>query len=109
MNLACLAVHRSTWRRRWQCSLRSLRAEVDLASYTDALSVKQSAERSLVMDWLAGALTGVNAITQRSRVLTAARPVLNMIRAVLTAKRLRGRRCAASTCIFPFRGPGVPG
>ena len=65
-------------------------AEVDLAIYTDALSVKQAAERGLVMDWLAGALTGVYAITQRSRVLTAARPVLNMIRAVLTAKRLRG-------------------
>jgi len=56
--------------------------EAELAIYTDALSVKQSVERGLVMDWLAGALTGVYAITQRSRVLTAARPVLNMIRAV---------------------------
>ena len=42
------------------------------------------------MDWLAGALSGEYAITQRSRVLTAARPVLNVIRAVLCAKRARG-------------------
>ena len=42
------------------------------------------------MDWLAGVLTGEYAITQRSRVLTAARPVLNVVRAVLCAKRARG-------------------
>ena len=39
---------------------------------------------------MVNALTGEYAITQRSRVLTAARPVLNVVRAVLSAKRARG-------------------
>ena len=71
-------------------ALLAVPAEFDVNICTDALSVKHSVERGLVMDWLAGALTGTYAITQRSRVLTAARPVLNVIRAVLSAKRSRG-------------------
>ena len=53
-------------------ALLSVPAEFDLNIYTDALSVKQSVERGLVMDWLAGALSGEYAITQRSRVYRGA-------------------------------------
>ena len=64
--------------------------EVELHIHTDALSVKQSAERGLVVDWAEGVLSGEYAITQRSRVLAGARPVLNLIRAVITERAARG-------------------
>jgi ribonuclease HI len=62
-------------------------SSVDLDLVTDAKSYMQALEKGHVRDWAQGTFTKSYALSQRARILCAARPVLRMARAVVCARR----------------------
>lgn len=70
-------------------AMLSIPSEADLTICTNSLSALQAAARDRVVDWSTGELIPEYELPQRARILTAARPVLSMTRAVIWARKGR--------------------
>jgi len=67
-------------------ALVAVPSNVDIEIRTDSLSSKYAVDKYRVLDWVTGSFVAGYALPQRARALSAARPVLNMIRAVVVAR-----------------------